>query len=424
MRNKWVLFLAWLSYSIVTVRGEAEDVRPRGVLFPWEMPGISYDFRGLHRDQLRQSWNTLKNLYLPLPESLYQFGRDKAREFTHNQRRKSEMIAVSRQNSLNINESLYLQPVLCPFADRIQLIFLLGHYDSGEILQIFSQSIITNPRQHDISISTGQLQEAIRELWGRVQTTPQAKRTETDHVYKLSLGLLRGGNDQQAGSFHCANLKLAEALLPFTDVHIDIGHAHLLHSRDMLKPSRRLRRSNHKLSIDWPQTLQVGQNLPPGPLQIATQYSESVFGKTIQSRESFALQQTEDGKIVADPRLLRLIEEGQKRLKSEDWPMVVATYGAWAYVDRGRAWGLEMNDRLWIERDGQAIKGHVVKFFGPELKLRSPRGFWITEGSIVFIRTGQKEVKVGDILRYDPTEFPTPWPPESTPLPQSLEPAL
>ena len=104
--------------------------------------------------------------------------------------------------------------------------------------------------------------------------------------------------------------------------------------------------------------------------------------------------------------------------------MVVATYGAWAYLDRGRAWGLEMNDRLWMERDGQAIKGHVVKFFGPELKLRSPRGFWITEGAIVFIRTGQKEVKVGDVLRYDPTEFPTPWPPEPTPLPESLESTL
>ena len=45
--------------------------------------------------------------------------------------------------------------------------------------------------------------------------------------------------------------------------------------------------------------------------------------------------------------------------------MVIKVYGAWAYLDKGRAWGLEMNDRLWFEKDGRMVKGHVVAYFGP-----------------------------------------------------------
>jgi len=96
--------------------------------------------------------------------------------------------------------------------------------------------------------------------------------------------------------------------------------------------------------------------------------------------------------------------------------MVIKVYGAWAYLDKGRAWGLEMSDRLWFERDGRLVKGHVVGYFGSGLRLRSPRGRKVTEGAIVYIRTGQHSVHIGDTFNFDPTVFPAPWPPVKTPI--------
>jgi len=418
MRLSLVLILTWINCATVTVYGETREIKPRGVLFPWEMPGMSHDFRSQHRDELHQSWDMLKNLYLPLPKSLHQFGRDNARDFTLNQQRKSEMIAVSvRHNLASINESIYLQPVLCPLQDRMLLIFLVGRFDNGELLQILSEPILANPRSPSVKIPGDAFQAASQRLWERLSTTPPARYEPANHYFKLGLGLLKGGPDQVAGSFLCPTLLAAEALLPITPIHLNIGSEHLVHIRDILGATSKLLRANHMLSLDWPSNIYPGRAFIPSPFVVGSQFSEAVFAKTIQTRRDYQFNWTPDQQLRPDPKLLRLIQDQQRKLRVDEWPMVVGTYGAWAYVDRGRAWGLEMGDRLWIERDGQTIKGHVVKFYGPELKLNSPRGFPISEGAIVFIRTGQRKVKEGDIFRFDPTEFPTPWPPESTPLP-------
>ena len=54
-----------------------------------------------------------------------------------------------------------------------------------------------------------------------------------------------------------------------------------------------------------------------------------------------------------------------------------------------------------------AVKGHVVGYFGPEMKLKSPRGYDIHEGAIIFIRSGQKVVKEGDVFSYDQKKVPS-----------------
>jgi hypothetical protein len=56
------------------------------------------------------------------------------------------------------------------------------------------------------------------------------------------------------------------------------------------------------------------------------------------------------------------------------------------------------------------VKGHVVRFFGPEQKLTSPRGFPIEEGAILYIRKGQKLPMTGLEFKFDPREFPTEYP--------------
>jgi hypothetical protein len=70
-----------------------------------------------------------------------------------------------------------------------------------------------------------------------------------------------------------------------------------------------------------------------------------------------------------------------------------------------------MNDRLVGIEQPNAFKGHVVAYFGPELKLKSPRGWPINEGAIIFIRKGQKNLKIGQAFTYDGMRVPTSWPP-------------
>lgn len=423
MRISWAFILAWLCAATVTVLGEAQEVRPRGVLFPWEMPGISYDFRAEHREELRQSWDALKNLYLPKPLTLYQFGRDNARFFTSNQKLLSETIAADRQHNLiNLNDATYLQPVICPIQDRIYLIFILGSYDSGELLAIVSEQIPASSRIPGQKIPAGSIPRAAEQLWARLRNLQPQALPSRDHHFKLGLGLLKASPDHQSGGFHCPNLLVAEALQSITPLQLDIGRNNLVHSRDVISPAQPMLRVNHMLSLDWPSQMRAGKPWLEGPFAVGSQLSDAVFGRSIYSRREYQFHWTEDQRLQLDPELIRLIQEEQLKLKINDWPMVVKTYGAWAYVDRGRAWGLEINDRLWLTRNGKTIKGHVVKFYGPELKLHSPRGFPISEGAIVFVRTGQKEVRPGDIFQFDPTTFPTPWPPQKTPQPGDLHP--
>jgi hypothetical protein len=72
-----------------------------------------------------------------------------------------------------------------------------------------------------------------------------------------------------------------------------------------------------------------------------------------------------------------------------------------------------MNDRLVIANGTTKIKGHVVGYFGPEMHLKSPRGFPIEEGAIMFVRKGQHDVRIGYEFAYDKMEVPTAWPPKA-----------
>ena len=69
-----------------------------------------------------------------------------------------------------------------------------------------------------------------------------------------------------------------------------------------------------------------------------------------------------------------------------------------------------MNDRLVVADDSQVVKGHIVGYYGPELSLKSPKGWPISEGAIMYVRKGQRESKLGQEFKYDKMTVPTPWP--------------
>ncbi|NBQ53224.1 MAG: hypothetical protein EBU49_06560 [Proteobacteria bacterium] len=112
--------------------------------------------------------------------------------------------------------------------------------------------------------------------------------------------------------------------------------------------------------------------------------------------------------------MLDFLTRERNALSLDEAPQVAKINRAWVYLDKGRAYGLELDDRLVIGGGpvnySATIKGHVVGFFGPDKKITSPRGFPVNEGAIVYIRKGQGDTKVGQTFVYDETVFPTNYP--------------
>jgi hypothetical protein len=172
-----------------------------------------------------------------------------------------------------------------------------------------------------------------------------------------------------------------------------------------------LRRANRLLSIKIAYEKSPFALTLPTKLNMTVNATEAVFGKSLPTTwtEPLTVGITSDNTVELkySAKLSDLFRVEKLALKREDLPTVVKIKGAWAYVDKGRAWGLQMNDRLMSTGAAPAVKGHVVGYFGPEMKLKSPRGYDIHEGAIIFIRSGQKVVKEGDVFSYDQKKVPS-----------------
>lgn len=83
-----------------------------------------------------------------------------------------------------------------------------------------------------------------------------------------------------------------------------------------------------------------------------------------------------------------------KQLMLSENPRSLRQNGAWFYLDKGRAWGLRLNDRL-TSVENPEIKGHIVRFYGPESGIKNTQEETIGEGAIIFIREGLVKLKSG-----------------------------
>jgi hypothetical protein len=156
----------------------------------------------------------------------------------------------------------------------------------------------------------------------------------------------------------------------------------------------------------------------PVKLTLNIRGADAVFGQTLpwSWTEPMTIAAKSDGTmdIAISDRLKKELTTELQGLNRSELPQIAKIKGAWAYVDKGRAWGLQMNDRLVGSEIPGAIKGHVVSYYGPELNLKSPRGWPIHEGAIIYIRKGQKNLKIGQTFTYDSMKVPTQWPPVSS----------
>jgi hypothetical protein len=160
----------------------------------------------------------------------------------------------------------------------------------------------------------------------------------------------------------------------------------------------------------------VEQRTLPVQMNLQATHAESVMGQPIDPihRSQWTLGVNGDqATLPINQELLAYFRGEEAGLQLADAPQIAKIDRAWVYLDRGRAWGLKMRDRLIVKGlPGEPVKGHVVRFFGPEAGLTSPRGFPIREGAIVYIRKGQAQTRIGQELGFDGRQYPTPWPPK------------
>jgi hypothetical protein len=381
-------------------------------LMPWQLIGLDAEFTLRHRDQMQKLHRALQDAWIQNAKPLDQMAQSAKLTLSLNEQRLARNIMAGASRS-TLTEAHHLQPVICPVGDS--LLFAIELISTGRAQLLAAQQILV-PRAAweqwkkpgpPPSMPAPSWQEAIQNL---LRDAAISRESARENPFKLRLGLLRGSHDGRKGSHLCLNMLTAHALAPSFTVLPLVGELETFHLRRVWDIQEPMLRPTRELVLDW------GMQ-PQGPtFEADARWSEAVLGSSINShvrvRTTIDISQE---KLQLPNELLQLLKDEAASIKADEWPQVAKIYGAWAYLDRGRAWGLEMNDRLYLDDGQRLIKGHVVGFYGSGLGLKSPRGFPIHEGAILFIRTGQKKVQVGDGFRFDPTKFPTPWPPVRQP---------
>jgi hypothetical protein len=376
-------------------------------VFPWTNPGLDPDFKASQKTSTQQVMATLETLSLPNKQNLAELAKNENIGLSLNAMRKAKTIWLADLNGIDSEEALFLQPIFCDSGEFLVLSLMLGRVESGLTLALVNQSF---NRPKDPSALTGLLVGSVPRLWERLKEAA-IKTPRFDHRLKFGLSNEKGSLTSRKGGTSCLNVLLMPEILNKAPIVADLGFEHLSFVRRSLKINTPLERSNKRLHVEWKE-----QSLSKQQRQLAANFtiSDAVFADSVKGpiKESWQVIDLPET-FTLPKKLTAAIDAEIDTLKVDDWPLVSKIYGAWAYLDRGRAWGLNMSDRLVVQGDDGIVKGHVVGFFGPGAKVKSPRGFDVTEGAIMYVRKGQRAVKRGQSVSFDPRTFPTAWPPKS-----------
>jgi hypothetical protein len=381
---------------------------------PWRTVGIDGVELAAARAALTQSAALLAQAFVPGGGSLVT-----GRNLTINLARRVQNVVVSNATVTDAaTVPLVAEPVWCSIMDRHVIAVTVADARTNVLLGAAHAALprdvrATRPAAPGFATLVPRLlQAALADATTRMAAPP---------ADAMHLGLALGSHvtRRDEGSSHCVNLLLEERLAKDYTVARNLGVDMLASVRRALSLPPELRRPTRIANLRW-------QNLPektakrtlPVTLTLHAQFADGVFGKTLplaatSEWQLAAANGPAGGGLALTPSagFMQTLADERDTLKRDDWPRIAKIDRGWVYLDRGRAWGLRMRDRLLAANEqGGEVKGHVVRFFGPEEKLTSPRGFPIREGAIVYIRKGQRDTRVGMEFRMDPRTFPTPYP--------------
>ena len=383
---------------------------------PWRQLGIEPELWGASKNARRKTKQELDKRWLKDSASLLSLFPPPAT--TINQGRMAAKIGTG---TASLAAQTSLEPVWCSIGDHDLLFLQLSSLPLDTLLVSEHRVIDKRESLKALKRKTFEnfLTTQLNELYTRFkEKVAKGIPPEAENALQVGLKLAKESTRKDTGSYQCLNLLLSERLAESFRVIRPIGTESLYHVKRVAKQTHRYRRATRTLLMKWDLDHSYKKGPPKLPLEysLTATMSESVFGQRIvafkQQPYSFT-KQNNQLTFKIDPQLTASLQAEARSLNLADLPQVSRVYGAWIYLDRGRAYGLKMKDRLVFKDDPQAIKGQVVGFYGPNLGLKSPRGFKVSEGAIVYIRKGQRQTKIGQTFAFDQTKYPTPFPPNS-----------
>lgn len=405
---EWVIITFLLSGSFA--RASEESPLPETIVMPLQTMGIDPAERTAAASILEESMKEFRRILVPKGIELSKaIAKMKLTDVNPSNARDDIWIETGDQPT---QKSTVWQSTWCRSIAGDVLFVEATHLRTGELLGSTHRAF----KHDDIPQKVPeQFQQALSESISEVRQQINQTSTRTfPSVLKLGLKVQKETTRIDQGSSLCLS-KLAESALlnsqPILNLYAQENLLHIQRFFNILAPQKR---NNRILYIDWQQ---VAAKSSPDSIQVPISFrlSESVFGQSIQPIEKslVTLALTDQRiKMTFEKNFSERIKEQETSLLRADLPQIAKVYGAWVYLDRGRAFGLKINDRLVVRGTTAPIEGHVIGFYGPELRIQSPRGYAIAEGAIVFIRKGQSQTKIAQELELDRKSYPTPWPPK------------
>lgn len=371
------------------------------VVFPWVMEGTPTEFVGKNKEALEKG---REQLAASLGEKqtlaeIYEKSEVVVKNI-HKEAKKFHAVKLKDQKKGYI----LIQPKIC----RLQNKLIFG----VDIHRLDRWSLVASSHKVLENIESELKEEDVYNLLNSayVESAEKIKSPDSRNNLKVKFTNAKGSKIRLGSESWCLTNLYEEKLSSKFKVITSSGYENYsLFKRTKLVPENSPARATRQLIIDW-------YNEGESNYSYRIWKAESVFGQRIKGEinAKFTLKLSNNKfSFEDDLDLIKYLQEEKEALVIEEMPQISKIYRAWAYVDKGRAWGLKIGDRLYTRsNDGELIKGHVVGFFGPDHKIKSPRGYMVNEGAIVYIRKGQRLTRLGQEFTWDPRTFPTPWPPK------------
>lgn len=393
---------------------------PARFSLPWKSLNYSREFLSRNREIFKNARKTWEKTLIQQPLTWEKYLEDKGfNNILLNLKKLTQEISVGAGTALlGSTEPLSFEPLICPLGDQTLVLLTITHTVKQHLISaghfaIATKELRENSQNPDLS---NILQNALTQATQRALAQSNSQNQIKQDALQIKLSSGKKISRPDYGSSRCLNLLISEALAQQGyQVLRSTGLENLMIIRNIHNIQAPLYRATRNFLMKWT----FSSTAFPINLNLKASAAEAVFANSIKKHSDsqwiFALEPEGNLKYTINEEFLSFIDLEKKALLYESSPSIIKIHKAWAYVDKGRAWGLKMKDRLISKELKKEIKGHVVGFFGPEMGLKNKDGQAIHEGAIIYIRKGRKLLRIGQEFLFDPTKFPTPWPPTTGP---------
>lgn len=410
------LLVTWMpcAWAQEPTPAPATTPMPAVIVMPWIEIAMDKDVISQNREVLSDARRQLAQTLVGVGEDLATFAARNNYNFTVQQQARARQFLVG--NWLNagawggLSSTVVLHPIIATIADRVVI--------SLEVATLNDQLLIAAGRRVSaadmlqtktrVAALNQALPGSLINIWQTLQPAAHMLAPPTDAV-KLGFSLGKNSNRWFEGPEQVLTMILAQEVARSRRVVRFLGLNDVEFVRRALNQQAELQRASRQLVTIW--DIKRSRKMPL-QTQLTMRTSEAVLGSAIQSVGPIGMNIPADLQWTMPEAVTTFLQQTAQTLQVSDAPQVAKIDRAWVYLDRGRAWGLKMNDRLVSRVGTDLVKGHVVGFYGSKLNIQSPRGYPVAEGAIVYVRKGQRETTIGQTFEFDPTTYPTPWPPE------------